>query len=70
MGKNKQPESPFPEMNELMEGMQELLTDEEGKPLTPDHPQYKKISGLMQHMTETLENQDPQNSMGEPKGLA
>ena len=68
MGKHKQPESPFPEMNALIEGMQEMLTDEHGNPLTPDHPQYKKFLGLMQYMTETLENQNFQSSTGEPKG--
>ena len=43
MGKSKEPESPFPEMNALMEGMQALLTDEHGNP--SDHqiiPNIKK----------------------------
>lgn len=47
MGKHKQPQNPFPEMEALFEGMQDLLTDEHGNPLPPDHPQYKKVANFL-----------------------
>jgi len=47
MGRKKSENEFFPEMNEILEGMQELMCDEDGNPLSPDHPQYKKFTGLM-----------------------
>ena len=70
MGKKKQPSSPFPEMNEIFEGMQDLLTDENGKPLTPDHPQYKKLTGLMELMAQNMETQNSEDSTTDLKGNA
>lgn len=70
MGKKKQPVSPFPEMNAIFEGMQDLLTDENGKPLTPDHPQYHKLTGLVKLMADTMETQDPEDSTNASQGHA
>jgi len=70
MGKKKQDQLPFPEMNEIFEGMQDLLTDENGNTLTPDHPQYKKLTGLMQLMAENVEGQPPEDPLNDPKGQA
>ena len=50
MGRKKSEAQFFPEMNEILEGMQELMCDEDGKPLSPDHPQYKKFAGLMENI--------------------
>ncbi len=50
MGRKKSEAQFFPEMNEILEGMQELMCDEDGKPLSPDHPQYKKFTGLMENI--------------------
>ena len=57
-------------MNEIFEGMQDLLTDENGKPLTPDHPQYKKLTGLMELMANNMNKEDSGNSQDEPNGNA
>lgn len=61
MGRKKSPKpsDPIlpPEMSVLFEGMQELLVDESGNPLPPDHPQYKKFTALVEHMAEVLDNQ-------------
>ena len=38
MGRKKSNEEFFPEMSEILEGMQELMRDEDGNPLSPDHP--------------------------------
>ena len=69
MGPKKQNESPIPEMNEIFEGMQDLLIDEDGNPLTPDHPQYNKLTGLMKLMAEHIESQPegnpPKNQPGQ-----
>lgn len=70
MGRKKQKEQFFPEMNEIFEGMQDLLTDENGNPLTPDHPQYQKLTGLMKLMAENIEGQSPDDSPTDPKGHA
>ena len=70
MGKKKKEQLPFPEMNEIFEGMQDLLTDENGDPLTPDHPQYKKLTGLMNLMAENMGGQSPEDPQNEPKGHA
>ena len=61
----------FPEMNEILEGMQELMCDEDGNPLSPDHPQYKKFTGLMENIAERAKKKnqvDP--SISEPQGTA
>ena len=70
MGKKKPSGSPIPEMNEIFEGMQDLLTDENGKPLTPDHPQYKKLTGLMELMANNMNKEDSGNPEDEPNGNA
>ena len=46
MGKKKLPKVSFPELEAMLEDMQELLTDEYGNPLPPDHPQVKKLQSL------------------------
>jgi hypothetical protein len=50
MGRKKQDNEISPEMAAMLEGMQELLCDEDGKPLSPDHPQYQKLTGLMENI--------------------
>ena len=57
-------------MNEIFEGMQDLLTDENGKPLTPDHPQYKKLTGLMELMANNMNKEASDDSQDEPNGHA
>jgi hypothetical protein len=37
MGRKKSEGEFLPEMNEILEGMQELMCDEDGNPLSPDH---------------------------------
>lgn len=70
MGRKKPNELPFPEMNEIFEGMQDLLIDEEGNPLTPDHPQYNKLTGLMKLMADNMEGKTPGGPTDEPSGQA
>ena len=70
MARNKRTKPRFVEMEALFEGMQDLLTDEHGNPLTPDHPHYQKLHGLMEHMAEAMEGQDSDSSEGQPKGQA
>ena len=43
MGKKKLPKVSFPELEAMLEDMKELLTDEYGNPLPPDHPQVKRL---------------------------
>ena len=71
MGRKKTENEFFPEMNEILEGMQELMCDEDGNPLSPDHPQYKKFTGLMENIAERAKKKnqvDP--SISEPQGTA
>ena len=70
MGRKKQDEIPFPEMSELFEGMQDLLTDEEGNPITPDHPQYNKLTGIMKLMADNMDSQSTEDPLKDPKGHA
>ena len=70
MGKKKPSGSPFPEMNEIFEGMQDLLTDEHGKPITPDHPQYKKLTGLMELMANNMNKEGSDNPQDDTRGNA
>ena len=58
MGRKKSDGEFFPEMNEILEGMQELMCDEDGNPLSPDHPQYKKFAGLMENIAARAEKQN------------
>ena len=69
MGRKKKEAEFFPEMTEILEGMQELMCDEDGKPLTPDHPQYKKFTGLMENIANRaqLNNQRDASTSG-PQG--
>ena len=46
MGKKKLPKVSFPELEAMLKDMEELLTDEYGNPLPPDHPQVKKLQLL------------------------
>ena len=62
MGRKKTDEEFFPEMNEILEGMQELMCDEDGKPLSPDHPQYKKFTGLMENIAERAKLKDQRDT--------
>ena len=50
MGKKKLPKVSFPELEAMLEDMQELLTDEYGNPLPPNHPQVKKLQGLAEQL--------------------
>lgn len=71
MGRKQSDGEFFPEMSEILEGMQELMCDEDGNPLTPDHPQYKKFAGLMENIAERAQkkNQDDPSISG-PQGTA
>jgi hypothetical protein len=55
MGKKKAPKVSFPEIDAMLEGMQELLTDEEGKPLPSDHPQVIKLKSLAEKIGTSME---------------
>jgi hypothetical protein len=61
MGRKKSEGEFLPEMNEILEGMQELMCDEDGNPLAPDHPQYKKFAGLMENIAERAQKQNQEN---------
>lgn len=62
MGRKKSDGELLPEMKEILEGMQELMCDEDGNPLTPDHPQYKKFTGLMENIAERSQKKNQENS--------
>jgi hypothetical protein len=71
MGRKKSDGEFLPEMNEILEGMQELMCDEDGNPLSPDHPQYKKFSGLMENIAERAQKKNQEDpSVSEPQGTA
>ena len=71
MGRKKSDGEFFPEMSEILEGMQELMCDEDGNPLTPDHPQYKKFAGLMENIAERAQKKDQtDSSTSGPQGNA
>ncbi len=70
MGKKKQDSELIPEMAALMEGMQELMCDEDGKPLSPDHPQYKKFAGLLENIADRAARRNQQDSSSGPQGTA
>ena len=55
MGKKKPQKIWMPEMEAMLEGMQELLTDEYGNPLPPDHPQVKKLQSLAEQFGQHME---------------
>ena len=46
MSKKKLPKVAIPELEAMLKDMEDLLTDEYGNPLTPDHPQVKKLQLL------------------------
>ncbi len=50
MGKKRLPKVSFPELEAMLKDMKELLTDEYGNPLPPDHPQVKKLQRLAEQM--------------------
>jgi len=66
MGKKKLPKVSFPELEAMLEDMKELLTDEYGNPLPPDHPQVKKLQSLAELM-EGNESFSPENEGGSPR---
>lgn len=70
MGKKKKEGELFPEMEALMEGMQELMCDEDGKPLSADHPQYKKFAGLLENIADRAARRNQQDSTSGPQGTA
>ena len=71
MGRKKSDGEFLPEMNEILEGMQELMCDEEGNPLSPDHPQYKKFTGLMENIAERAQKKNEEDpSISGPQGTA
>ena len=63
MGKKKAPKVSFPEMDAMLEGMQELLTDEEGKPLPADHPQVLKLKSLAEKIGNSMEGGEGVDSL-------
>jgi len=62
MGKKKPPKIDLPEMEAMLEGMQELLTDEYGNPLPPDHPQVKKLQSLAEQLGQNMEGGEGTNA--------
>ncbi|MCA9460677.1 MAG: hypothetical protein KC590_00970 [Nitrospira sp.] len=70
MGKKKPESQLFPEVEALMEGMQELMCDEDGKPLSPDHPQYKKFAGLLENIADRAAKRNQADSSSDPTGTA
>jgi hypothetical protein len=71
MGRKKSEGEFLPEMNEILEGMQELMCDEDGNPLSPDHPQYKKFAGLMENIAERAQRKEQENPpTSGPQGTA
>ncbi|MCA9475363.1 MAG: hypothetical protein KC563_06100 [Nitrospira sp.] len=70
MGKKKSESQLFPEVEALMEGMQELMCDEDGKPLSPDHPQYKKFAGLLENIADRAAKRNQADSSSDPTGTA
>ena len=64
MSKKKLPKVSFPELEAMLEDMKELLTDEYGNPLPPDHPQVKKLERLAQQL-ETDAPSLPESGGGE-----
>lgn len=63
MSKKKAPKVSFPEMEAMLEGMQELLTDENGKPLPADHPQVLKLKNLAEQIGKNMEGGDGIDSL-------
>ena len=70
MGKKKPESQLFPEVEALMEGMQELMCDEDGKPLSPDHPQYKKFAGLLENIADRAAKRNQEDSSSGRTGTA
>ena len=70
MGKHKPPKVRVPEMEALVEGMEDLLRDEHGNPLPPDHPHYQKFTNLVNQIQESMESSDDLGKPGQPKGNA
>ena len=55
MGKKKTPKAYIPEMDAMLEGMQELLTDEHGNLLPSVHPQVLKLQKLAEQLGKDME---------------
>ena len=71
MGRKKSDGEFLPEMNEILEGMQELMCDEDGNPLSPDHPQYKKFTGLMENIAQRAQKKNQEDPpISGPQGTA
>ena len=63
MGKKKIPKVYVPEMDAVLEGMQELLTDEHGNPLPSDHPQVLKLQRLAEQLSQNMESGENTDSL-------
>lgn len=63
MSKKKAPKVSFPEMEAMLEGMQELLTDEHGNPLPPDHPQVLKLKNLAEQIGKNMDGGEDFDSL-------
>lgn len=59
----------LPEMEALIQGMQELLTDEYGNPLPKDDPRYKSAEALIEQIGNAAAQRD-ESLPDEPKGEA
>ncbi len=70
MGKKSKSDSPFPEMDDILAGMEDLMRDEHGNPLTPDHPQYQKLATIMENMVNTVNSENAEQSLEGPQGQA
>ena len=64
MGKKKIPKVYVPEMDAMLEGMQELLTDEHGNPLPSDHPQVLKLQRLVEQLGKNIEGETGTDTLG------
>ncbi len=70
MARKKPNKSPLPEVETLLEGMQDLLTDEYGNPLPPQHPHVQKLSNLLQRINATHGEAGDSEFPESPQGTA
>ena len=64
MSKKKLPKVAISELEAMLKDMEDLLTDEYGNPLLPDHPQVKKLQ-LLAAQLGTDEPALPENEGGD-----
>ena len=70
MAKQKPPILKITEMEALLQGMDDLLRDEYGNPLPPNHPQYLKLTQKLNQLNANIENLEDFPDSGSPRGNA